>query len=227
GPLGDRLSVDHAGSLYYVTTPLSYEETVAWPLIFGLHGDEGDPADSVNWFWQDVANDSFIFVAPKAPNPSGSWYEETESNSAWMDGVLERVLSEYNVDLDRIYIWGLSGGAVFSSDYALGRQDVFAAVEFNMGGSARGYTAVPSEACRIPARFVVSETDFLRENAFGLFEELTDAGHETVWVDADCEGHCFDEEQAGPVARDWPLSFTLCGATPSGGCEGGASVDTT
>src|SRR5688572_1271815 len=115
GPLGETLSVDHDGSLYYVTTPAGYDETTAWPLIFGLHGDEGDPADSANWFWRDVVNDSFLFVAPKAPNASGSWYEETESNSAWMDSVLDRVLSDYNVDLDRIYIWGLSGGAVFSS----------------------------------------------------------------------------------------------------------------
>src|SRR5690606_40010375 len=85
GPLGDTLSVDHDGSLYYVTAPGGYDETTAWTLIFGLHGDEGDPADSVNWFWRDVVNDSFLFVAPKAPNASGSWYEETESNSAWMD----------------------------------------------------------------------------------------------------------------------------------------------
>jgi MYXO-CTERM domain-containing protein len=231
GPLGETVSVDYEGSLYYVSTPASYDEATAWPLIFGLHGDEGDPASSVNWFWRDVVDDRFIFVAPKAPNAGGSWYEETESNSAWMDGLLASVLEQYNVDLDRIYIWGLSGGAMFSSDYALARQDVFAAVEYNMGGSARGYAPAPSEACRIPARFVVSETDFLRENALGLFDELTMAGHETVWVDADCQDHCFDEEQAGPVARDWLLGFTLCGATPSSGCREGSGdsepLDTT
>ena len=184
GPLGETLSVEHDGSLYYLTTPTGYDEAVTWPLILGLHGDEGDPADSVNWFWRDVVDDSFIFVAPKAPNASGRAYVTqnpgeppmTEINSAWMDGLLASVLSQYNVDLDRIYIWGLSGGAVFSSDYALARQDVFAAVEFNMGGNERGYAPAPSEACRIPARFVVSETDFLRENALGLFDTLTAAG---------------------------------------------------
>src|SRR5687767_3513183 len=92
GVTGTREPVDHEGSLYYVTTPETYSDATAWPLIIGLHGDEGDPADSVNWFWRDVPDGTFIFVAPKAPNASGSWYEEQESNNAWMDGLLETLL---------------------------------------------------------------------------------------------------------------------------------------
>jgi hypothetical protein len=220
GETGDRVSVDHEGSLYYVTTPETYTDAMAWPLIIGLHGDEGDPAMSVNYFWRDVTDGTFIFVAPKAPNTSGSWYEEQASNSEWMDSLVDAVLSRYNVDLDRVYLWGLSGGAVFSSRYVLDRQDVFAAVEFNMGGSGRQYQEPQPPACKIPARFVVSMTDFLRENAFGFYDLLTENGHETVWVDADCQDHCFDQEQAGPVARDWLLSHTLCDHTPTPGCDG-------
>ena len=76
GVHGDQVEVAFDGSLYYVTTPSGYTDATPWPLIIGLHGDEGDPADSVNWSWRDVADDRFIFVAPKAPNESGSWYEE-------------------------------------------------------------------------------------------------------------------------------------------------------
>ncbi len=220
GETGTRLSVDHEGSLYYVTTPPTYAEDTAWPLIIGLHGDEGDPAMSVNYFWRDVTDGTFIFVAPKAPNATGSWYAEQASNSEWMDGLLDTLLSRYNVDLDRVYLWGLSGGAVFSSRYVLDRQDVFAAVELNMGGSGRQYQEPVPPACKIPARFVVSMTDFLRENALGFYDLLTENGHETVWVDADCQDHCFDQEQAGPIARDWLLAHTLCGHTPTPGCDG-------
>jgi MYXO-CTERM domain-containing protein len=220
GETGDRVSVDHEGSLYYVTTPETYSADKAWPLVIGLHGDEGDPAMSVNFFWRTVPDGTFIFVAPKAPNASGSWYEEQASNSEWMDSLVDALLSRYNVDLDRVYLWGLSGGAVFSSRYVMDRQDVFAAVEFNMGGSGRQYQEPQPPACKIPARFVVSTTDFLRDNALAFFDLLTENGHETVWVDADCQDHCFDQEQAGPVARDWLLSHTLCGHTPSPGCDG-------
>jgi MYXO-CTERM domain-containing protein len=144
-----------------------------------------------------------------------------------MDALLASVLDHYNVDLDRVFIWGLSGGAEFTSTYAFNRQDVFAAVEMNMGGAGRGYDETLAVQCRAPARFVVSTTDFLRDGALGFFEELTAAGHETQWVDADCEDHCWDDVEAGPVARDWLLSYTLCGATPTSGCRGDTPDPTT
>jgi hypothetical protein len=225
GVTGEQESVDHDGSLYYVTTPQDYSDATAWPLIIGLHGDEGDPADSVNWFWRDVPDGTFIFVAPKAPNETGSWYEEQESNTTWMDGLLDTLLARYNVDLDRIYMWGLSGGSVFSSRYVMERQDVFAAVEFNMGASGgNAYEAPVPPACKIPARFVVSLTDFLRDNATDLHDTLVENTHETAWTDADCEEHCWDEVQMGTVARDWLLSHTLCGNTPTAGCLGSAGT---
>jgi hypothetical protein len=204
-----------------VTTPATYVDTRAWPLIFGLHGDEGSPTGSVNNRWRAVTNDQFIFVAPQAPNVGGSWYAATAPNSVWMDALLAQVMAQYNIDLDRVSIWGLSGGSVFISTYALARQDVFAAVEFNMGGSGRRYVA---PRCKIPARFVTSLTDFLRMNAMGLYDTLTMNGHETVWVDANCMDHCFDPIEAGVKARDWLLAHTLCGAMPTEGCRPGAAA---
>lgn len=223
GLTGERERVDFEGSLYYVTTPADYDASREWPLILGLHGDEGDPANSVNWNWRTVPDGRFIFVAPKATNESGSWYMASDDNAAWMDSLLESLLSQYNVDLDRIYIWGLSGGAEFISGYALGRQDVFAAAQWNMGGNSWGWRSAGSpspDSCKLPARFVVSTTDFLRDGAMSLFEALTDAGHETVWLDADCEGHCWDDVESGVGARDWLLERTFCGMTRAPGCDG-------
>jgi MYXO-CTERM domain-containing protein len=229
GVEGERVQVDFQGSLFYVTTPAEYDASQPWPLILGLHGDEGDPASSVNSLWRNVVDGRFIFVAPKAANESGSWYEEQESNEAWMDAVVQDLLSKYNVDLDRVYIWGLSGGAVFISSFALARQDLFAAAQWNMGGSPRRNIESP-ENCKLPARFSTSETDFLHDNALSLFESLTELGHETVWAGADCEEHCWDDVQAGPAARDWLLEHTHCGVVPTLGCQddpvgaGGAGV---
>jgi predicted esterase len=218
--------VDFQGSVYYVTTPATYTADKAWPVIFGLHGDEGDPAKSVNSLWRRVVDGNFIFIAPKAANEGGSWYEARESNAKWMDALLESVLAGYNVDLDRIGIWGLSGGAVFISTYALERQHVFSAIEFNMGGSGRRYIKPTRPDCKAPVRFVVSADDFLRDGALGLYNLLKENGHDATWVDASCSGHCFDQEQAGPVARDFLLSHTLCGATPSSECRSGAGGST-
>jgi MYXO-CTERM domain-containing protein len=133
-----------------------------------------------------------------------------------MDDLVASLFTQYNIDVDRISIWGVSGGAVFISSFALKRQDLFAAAQFNKGGSRRRIAS--PEQCKLPARFSVSETDFLHDNALALYQQLTDSGHETVWAGADCEGHCWDPIQAGPAARDWLLDHTLCGVTPTAGC---------
>ena len=129
GKTGRQVQISFQDSLYYITTPRSYSKDKAWPLVIGLHGDEGDPAKSVNYSWRSVANNQFIFVAPKAKNQSGSWYEDRKGNSQWLDAMLAEVQAKYNIDRDRIYIWGLSGGAVMISSYAMERQKTFAAVQ--------------------------------------------------------------------------------------------------
>lgn len=226
GEEGDQLQVEFQGSVYYVTTPEGYTADTPWPLIVGLHGDEGDPADSVNWFWDDVVDGTFIFVAPKAPNASGSWYEEQEANEAWMDALYDALRAQYNVDLDRTYIWGLSGGAVFSSRYVAERQDVLAAVQLNMGGSGTwSYVEPPLPECKIKVRFAISETDFLLEGAQDYYALLTENGHVTEWVTAQCEGHCWDEALMEGAARDWLLSHTLCDRTPTPECDGQPPAD--
>jgi MYXO-CTERM domain-containing protein len=227
GEQGERVPITYAGSVYYVSTPEDYTPEEPWPLIVGLHGDEGDPANSVNWFWRDVPDGTFIFVAPKAPNESGSWYEEQGSNEQWMDALFDTLRALYNVDLDRTYIWGLSGGAVFSSRYVAERQSWLAAAQFNMGGSGtRDYVSPPSPDCKIKTRFAVSPTDFLVESAQRYYSLLTENGHETEWVDADCEGHCWDESIMQESARDWLLARTLCDRTPTSQCDGDPSPPT-
>lgn len=218
---GQIKKVTFEDSLYYITTPKGYRGDKAWPLIIGLHGDEGDPAKSVNVSWRNVANDSFIFVAPKASNKGGSWYQAIDQNSQWMDKLMDSLLQSYNIDLDRIYIWGLSGGAMFISGYAMDRQDRFAAVQFNMGGSPwpwkRGKKKDRTE-CLAPTRFVVADDDFLYESAFELHQLLAEKNHESTWIDADCSGHCWDKIEAGAGARDWFLDQTRCGETRPPGC---------
>ncbi len=220
GELGTRMQITFEGSVYYVTTPPGYTDSRPWPVIFGLHGDEGDPAKSVNSLWAGVTDDRFIFIAPKAPNVAnmGSWYKDQASNEAWMDKLLAKVFASYNVDVDRIYIWGLSGGAQFNSNYVMKRQKIFAAAEWNMGGRRVTYVDPPKPPCKIPTRFVVSTTDFLRNGALMLHALFRDKGHEAVWVDANCMDHCFDRVEAGVNARDWMLAHTHCGGVTPAGC---------
>src|SRR5690606_38217397 len=113
------------------------------------------------------------------------------------------------------------GGAVFSSRYVAARQGVLAAAQFNMGGSGtRNYVDPPSPECKIKARFAISDTDFLLDGAQDYYTLLTENGHLTEWVTADCEDHCWEAASMQDSARDWLLSHTLCDRVPTTGCSG-------
>ena len=215
GSPGSTSLVQFEGSLYYVTTPAILDPNQELPLIIGLHGDEGDPAASVNNSWRAVPDGRFIFVAPKAPTASGSWYEPNEiaQTQEWFDSMLRQLLGQYNIDLDRIYAWGLSGGAEFLAYHGLGRlQNVLAGIQYNMGGNYWGWFlgGQPRRTgiCKIPARFSTfdgladqcagyssgdppplpgmgspTEGDFLCPTSKALYDTLTMLGHETDWTD--------------------------------------------
>jgi hypothetical protein len=156
--------IEFKGAYYWVTLPIGYDPAKEWPVVIGMHGDEGSPEASGQTMWSGTAPGNFLYIAPKSPTASGSWYEPMEiaNTEAWFDDMLRDVFSKYNVDLDRVYAWGLSGGAEFLSFHGLSKlQNVLAAIEFNMGGNYWGWalSGQPKRTgtCKIPTRFAVND----------------------------------------------------------------------
>jgi len=159
---GTARSVQFNGAYYNIWVPAGYSDGQEWPLILGLHGDEGSPEGSVNQSWGGVANERFIFVAPKSPTANGSWYNPNEisQTATWFDDLLKHLFASYNIDLDQVHAWGLSGGAEFLSYHGLSKlQNVLATIQFNMGGNYWGWFLAGQPrrggSCKIPARFSV------------------------------------------------------------------------
>jgi hypothetical protein len=78
-----------------------------WPLVLALHGDEGTNAAILSmWrpFWE--GRKDFILLAPSW---DGSWWVRYPEPKPFMERLLDKVLSEYDVDIDRIYATGVSG----------------------------------------------------------------------------------------------------------------------
>lgn len=120
---------------YALFVPSSYEPSRAWPVIVGLHGF-GRPYDWIMSYdgYVDMAErDGYILVTPKGYHPR-AWYgsrgpgiptlrgsdDDPETLPANLGAlseqdvmnVLRLVTEEFNVDPDRIYLWGHSmGGA--------------------------------------------------------------------------------------------------------------------
>lgn len=135
---------------YALFVPSSYDASREWPLIVGLHG-LGRPYDWVMSYdgYIDLAErDGYILVTPKGYHPRG-WYgsrgpgiprgldrdgaeglPDNLGELAEQDvmNVLRLVVDEFNIDDDRIYLWGHSMGGGGTYHLAAKYPDVWAAL---------------------------------------------------------------------------------------------------
>lgn len=109
-----------------------------WPLIFFLHGrgESYGPLSLVKkWGPPKIAdsdpNFPYIVVSPQCPGKE-SWSQARQQKI--LIGLLDEIVSKYNVDKSRIYLTGLSMGGYGSWRLAADHPDRFAAVVPICGG---------------------------------------------------------------------------------------------
>jgi acetyl esterase/lipase len=171
---------------HYITDlPEGYNDDAnkRWPLIVYLHGGNQNGHDL------DIVRDSglarVIVKGYKVPavviSPQAPWYEE------WIPQVLEKLLDEvtakYRVDIDRIYMTGVSGGAIGSWKMALEYPGRLAAI-FPIGGDSDPEDV--ANLIKIPIwTFTGLQDDVIpAENVLRVVEAIRKAGgnpHVTVY----------------------------------------------
>jgi len=111
--------------------PKDYDESKKYPLVFFLHGagERGEDLDVAcrHGYMKHVresgAEYPFIFIAPQCPNEK-YWGCYTESLVAFLDYVCETL----PVDMDRVYLTGLSMGGTGTWMLAMAEPERFAAI---------------------------------------------------------------------------------------------------
>ena len=99
------------------------------PAILFLHGSDPSRNEDYKWlesnpvanFLKDKQDARFIVIAPHCP-PRQQW------TAPALDDLLAEVTAKYPIDLDRVYLTGLSLGGIGSWMYAVAHPDRFAAV---------------------------------------------------------------------------------------------------
>jgi poly(3-hydroxybutyrate) depolymerase len=130
---------------FAVHTPPGYDGSQGVPLVLHFHGWRPLPAgvdDEVKYVWAPTADkNNFIAVAPEGLecpelNPGGPAYAcfEEERDGTFLDDLLKFLGANYNLDLDRLYLSGHSGGGFFTQGYALDNPKRFAAAAIFEGG---------------------------------------------------------------------------------------------
>jgi predicted peptidase len=117
---------------YLLYLPENYEEKSdkKWPLILFLHGsgEQGDNVELLKKYGipnivESITDFQFIVVSPQCPNDT-KWVFQTDALNEFLD----YVLSNYNVDLDRVYLTGLSLGGHGTYKLAAEHPEKFAAI---------------------------------------------------------------------------------------------------
>lgn len=167
GNLAETVAVGDTIRPYLVRVPPDYEARRPTPVIVLLHGAAGPntamtSAYAVRELWAATADATgAILVAPVGSGDNGSWVPGTDT--AAIDAALDQIKARYDIDRNRIHLWGYSAGGHLAHGVALDNSNFFAAYAVNAGVLA-GYagTDAPRLATRkLPYASYIGLEDYL------------------------------------------------------------------
>lgn len=121
---------------YLVYLPKDYsKQTKNYPLVIYLHGgsQKGNDLNKLKEYGLPYLVDQgkdfdFIIVSPQCPN-NKYW-----SSEDWFEPLYAKILAEYRIDIDKVYLTGISMGGYGTYIVAMDYPDKFAAIVPLCGG---------------------------------------------------------------------------------------------
>jgi len=201
---------------YFYRVPTNYVPTRSYPLICGFHGTSDDEtsllstaaaAGGSGFAWasyRQQATDPVIGVFPTRRAGDHDW---TDQYLGQVSNLLDRLISQFNIDTNRVYVWGWSEGghAVWDS---LGLRPGFFAGAMILAGW-QGNASV--SAIKDVPLWVFCAAD---DEAVGVSDSralvaaLRRAGGNPIYTEYNSGGHyggCIMAE-CTPAAMDWLLA---------------------
>ena len=195
---------------YAVFTPPQYakDPNHLWPLIVFLHGSGECGVDGIKqttvglppYVARRATRFPFIVVMPQAQN---MWFRGQEAAAVW--AILEQVQQDYRVDLDRIYLTGLSMGGIASWELSVIRPDVFAAIVPVCGFAPKDYL---QNIVDLPtwAFHGALDKNVSVQGSRDAIDTLKTLGGEPIYTEYPKLQHsCWDEAYATPDLWRWLL----------------------
>jgi poly(3-hydroxybutyrate) depolymerase len=149
------------------------------PLLVLLHGSFGSGAAIVGW-WIPVAEQEGIVLAGPDAREREAWQLRADGPQ-FIRALIDDVASRRSIDRSRIYLFGSSGGAVYSLTLSMLQSELFAATAVHAGAwrAPNEFRAVPHARRKIPVAIFIGD----RDEYFPLFavrktqKALGKAGH--------------------------------------------------
>jgi pimeloyl-ACP methyl ester carboxylesterase len=113
---------------YLLQAPPEYRHSRPYPVLIVLHQAGERPRDMLVRWSDAAAENGYLLVAPKWNNGLSNRYTYSPAEHAIVVDTLRDLKRRYNVDDDRVFLFGLGEGGNMALDVGLGHPDLFAGV---------------------------------------------------------------------------------------------------
>lgn len=133
----ETIDINGVTRSYRLVVPESIDLMRPVPLVFAFHGFLLDSAEFMSRYSRlaEVAEkEKFILVFPQGLERRWEIFAKNNRDVAFFDVLHKSIEQRYNIDLNRLYVTGMSNGAYFTNLLASQRSDVIAAIAPHSGG---------------------------------------------------------------------------------------------
>jgi poly(3-hydroxybutyrate) depolymerase len=143
---------------YSLFAPTSSTASPA-PLLVLLHGSYGSGAAIVNSWTAIASQEGVVLVGPEA-RERAAWQLRADGPQ-FIRALIEEVAAKHAIDRARIYLFGNSGGAVYSLTLSMIESQLFAATAVHAGAwrSPNEFRAVPYARRKLPIAIFIGDKD--------------------------------------------------------------------
>lgn len=143
---------------YSLFVPTSASAASA-PLIVLLHGSYGSAAALISWWTALAEQEGIVLVAPDARERE-AWQLRADGTQ-FIRAVIDEAAAKHPIDRGRIYLFGSSGGAVYSLTLSMIESQLFAATAIHAGAwrAPNEFRAVPYAKRKIPIAIFIGDKD--------------------------------------------------------------------
>jgi poly(3-hydroxybutyrate) depolymerase len=200
---------------YFYHLPAGYDPLRRYPLVIMMHGTPGDENTTPPFFasypdtrvfasYNQQATDPVILVFPTRRAGDNNW---TDSYLQQVSGLIDKLITDFSIDTNRVYIGGGSEGVHAAWDLVGIRPSFFASVWFAAGWSG---AKPPGFIKDVPTWVWCASNDDAGQlgNARALVQALLSAGGKPIYTEYAGGGH-YDGIFMGmrtPVVIDWILA---------------------
>lgn len=205
-------------SQYYIYLPSTYEPDVPMPVFFLWHGTAGagnadGQALAVRSLWDSHAElGQFIIVSQVGTGPQGNW---VSSDVSILNAIVDDMLSAYNIETSRMYLWGFSSGGHWMHALGIIYSDRFAGLAISAGDLrfAAANNVFPADAMRhMPVYVSIGNLDqllpFVQSDRLAFLQ----AGwveNMNYWLDIFVGGHTVPSAIPGEIWNKICISTNL------------------